>query len=305
MLTEETLQRNVPLAPYTTFGIGGTADYFVIASDRDTLIQAITFARKKHLPLFILGCGANILIGDKGFRGLVIKNEAKEIKKSPPVEGEGGGLLSIGSGTIVADLITQTQEQGLSGLEHFAGIPSTIGGAIWQNLHFLSPERDRTVFISEIITGGEVFTKDNQIKTVDNAYFKFGYDTSSIHTNGDIVLSVTLCLLSLDPQIIKQRMEANLKWRREKHHEWATTKSAGSIFKKIEGVGAGRLIDKVGLKGHRIGGAEISPHHANFIMNTGGATAQNVMDIIHLVQKKVKEETGFLLEPEITFVGEF
>lgn len=298
----KTLQKNIPLAPFTTFGIGGPADYFLVVTTKEELILAVRLAREQQWPIFILGCGANILIGDKGFRGLVIKNESRDIQIE---EIEGKISLIAQSGAVIGDLIELCRQKGLSGFEHFAGIPSTVGGAIWQNLHFLSPERDKTIYIGSIVSGGEVITRDGEVIHVNHEYFAFGYDTSSIHHTHEVVLSITFSMTHESKHIIDDRIAANLKWRAQKHPESAVNKSAGSVFKKIEGYGAGRLIDQVGMKGFRLGQAEISPQHANFIMNRGGAKAKDVRELITLVQKKVHEKFGLMLEPEITFVGEF
>lgn len=308
MNIQQQFQKDILLAPFTTFGIGGPADYFFVARSTDALANAIQWARENTIDFFILGKGANILIGDKGFRGLVIKNEANkiEMQSGKAVEPQNKNvLLTAESGVFIEDLITMTAKKGLSGLEHYAGIPSTLGGAMWQNLHFYSPDRTRTVFIAEIVKGATIFTTDNKKKTVTRKYFQYGYDFSILHKVKDIVLDVTLELMSEDKKVIQERIQANVKWRKEKHPEWAEERSAGSIFKNIPNHGAGRLVDKVGLKGKRIGGAEIAPTHANFIVNAGNATAKDVRALISLAQETVEKELGLQLEPEIRFVGEF
>ena len=306
------------LAPYTTFGIGGPADCFVVARSENELIEAIHFAKEKNIPFFILGTGANILIGDKGFRGLVIKNEANKSEVSKETE-ERKVFLTAESGATIAELIKITQEKGLSGLEHFAGIPSSVGGALWQNLHFLNPDRSRTVFIGDIlesavilgIEGTSESTASDSGRTpfarmmVDCDYFQFGYDSSSLHSTHDVVLSATFALTAEDPKVITERINANLAWRAAKHPANAVKTSAGSIFKKIEGHGAGRLIEQVGLKGYHMGGAKISDEHANFIINEHGASAKDVRNLVDLVTKKVKNELGLDMQIEISFVGEF
>src|SRR5690606_38737886 len=152
---------------------------------------------------------------------------------------------------------------GLPGLEHYVGIPSTVGGALWQNLHFLSPppERERTMFIEEVLLEAEILTPEGERKVVDNAYFDFGYDYSTLHVSGDVVLSATFQLQEADETRMRAVMAANLAWRHERHPPLDTEPSAGSIFKKIEGIGAGRLIDWCGLKGTRIGGAMVTERH--------------------------------------------
>lgn len=295
------VQHNVPLAGYTTFGIGGSADYFVIASSQEEIQEAVTFAKEKGIPFFILGKGANILVGDKGFRGMVIKNEAKTANIS-------GNTLYAESGAIIADLIELTCEKGLSGLEHFAGIPSSVGGALWQNLHFLNPQRTETVYIGGILEKAEILKTDKEpltSETVGNTYFHFSYDFSSLHESRDVVLSATFVLTPKPKEEIQQTIAANLLWRSQKHPEHAENNSAGSVFKKIDKYGAGRLIEQVGLKGKQIGGAKISEKHANFIVNTGTASAQDVRELIALAQTTVKKELDLTLVPEISFIGEF
>ncbi|HSW89063.1 MAG TPA: UDP-N-acetylmuramate dehydrogenase [Candidatus Saccharimonadales bacterium] len=299
------IKKNIILAPYTTFHIGGPADFFVKAINTNDLTTAVSWARGKGIPFFILGQGANILISDRGFRGLVIKNEANK------VEFLENNLVRAESGAIIADMIEQTAALDMSGLEHYAGIPSSLGGALWQNLHFLSPDRASTMFIADILENARLLRfaeyefEPIKEETVDKTYFKFGYDYSILHDTRDVVLSATLQLQKKDTVEIRHTIDENIAWRKAKHPTDATKKSAGSVFKKIEGHGAGRLIEKVGLKGKRIGGALISEQHANFIINAGNATAKDVRDLISLAQSEVKKVTGLSLEPEISFIGEF
>ena len=207
----------------------------------------------------------------------------------------------------MARLIPQAVERGLSGLEHYVGIPSTVGGAVWQNLHFLSPApaRERTMFIAEVFDTAELLTHDGQRKVVDRDYMKFGYDTSTLHKQRDIALAVTFQLEPGDTAVMHRIMQENLSWRGGKHPWLEYHPSAGSIFKKIEGVGAGRLIDQVGLKGFRHGDAQISHIHANIMVNLGKATAKDVRELIAIAQTKVREQFGQNLETEIGFIGEF
>lgn len=292
------LQRDVVLAPLTTYRIGGPADYFVEVHDKGALAQAVTAARTSGMPWFLLGTGANILIGDKGFRGLVIHNHADTTTMDGP-------LLTAESGATIRDLIALTTDAGLSGLEHFAGIPSSVGGAIWQNLHFLAPDRTRTVFIEEVVDHAEILDADNQRRTVDCAFFEFGYDDSRLHHEDIVVLDVTFRLTPATSEAIRSQAQANLQWRAERQPPVETHPSCGSVFQKIEGVGAGRLIDQAGLKGYRIGGAQISPKHANFLVNVGDATARDVLDLAALAQQRVEAETGYRLKMEISLIGEF
>ena len=293
--------RQVPLAPFTTFKIGGPADFFFEARTANELAHAVTFAREQRMPHFVLGLGANILVGDKGFRGLVIRNAAAAFRFGAD------GRLWAESGAVIKDLIQESAQLGWRGLEHYVGIPSTVGGAIWQNLHFLSPapERERTMFIAEVFESCEILSEEGDRKTVGPDYVKFGYDDSVFHHRRDIVLATTFRLQRGETADMHRVMQENLSWRGGKHPWLDWHPSAGSIFKKIDGVGAGRLIDQCGLKGHRVGNAQISHIHANILVNLGHATASDVRGLIAQAQKAVKERFGQDLQVEIGFVGEF
>jgi UDP-N-acetylmuramate dehydrogenase len=295
------LHGHVPLAPYTTFRIGGPADLLYDATSADELANAVVLARTIGVPYFLLGTGANILVGDRGFRGVVIRNLARAMRFLEP------DRLWAESGAIVHDLIVASIERQLSGLEHFVGIPSTLGGALWQNLHFLSPApaRERTMFLEEVVESVELLGIDNERTTVGREHMKFGYDTSILHYSGDIALAATLRLAAADANDMHRVMQENLSWRGARHPWLEIHPSAGSIFKKIEGVGAGRLVDQCGLKGYRVGDAQISYIHANIILNLGHATAADVRAIIDHAQQTVATRLGYALEPEIMFVGEF
>ncbi len=296
------VHRDVPLAPMTTFRIGGPADLFVSAQSADVLCTTLASARAAQIPVFLLGKGANILVADKGVRGLVVRCDI-------------GGIDFLGDGRVRAgagvetyhDLIEATVARGLGGLHHFVGIPSTVGGALWQNLHFLSPApaRDRTVFIEEVIESAELYTEEGERRSVGVDYFEFGYDDSILHHRDDIVLSATFRLEPSEPKQLRQVIRENLEWRDARHPDLWLYPCAGSIFQKIEGIGAGRLIDECGLKGHVYGSAQIFHKHANIIVNLGAATAAEVRVLIDLAQDTVLRELGHSLKPEIQFVGEF
>lgn len=292
---------NAPLAPYTTFQIGGPADWLYDATSADDLAAAITAAREADLPWFVLGLGANVLIGDRGFRGLVIRNRAVAHRIGRD------GVLWSESGAVVQDLVLETVRDGWSGLEHYIGIPSTVGGALWQNLHFLSPapERERTMFISDVFLECEILSQEGERKVVDANYIQFGYDDTVFHHRRDVVLSARFRLAKGDPFRLHQILQENLSWRGSRHPWLGIHPSAGSIFQKIEGVGAGRLIDQCGLKGFRVGDAQISHIHANIMVNLGRATAADVRALIAHAQRAVQDKFGYELKPEIGFIGEF
>lgn len=292
------LERNKPLAPFTTYQIGGPADLFVEVYTIDELTHALLAARRKDIPFFLLGCGANILVTDKGFRGLIIRNLANKVTFLD------NGRVLAESGATVAHLIEQCMNRELSGLEHFIGIPSTVGGALWQNLHFLSADRQRTLFIEEIVLSSHILTEEGQHRTVQVDYFQFGYDQSILQKHQDAVLDVTFQLSAKRKDEIQIVMDENKAWRNAKQPQLSEYPSCGSVFKKIKGIGAGRLIEQAGLKGARIGNAEVSKKHANFIVNTGNARAADILQLIKYVQEAVKRKLGYTLETEITIIGE-
>lgn len=296
------VERNVGLSSLTTFHIGGPADLMFRAKTADQLVSVIQCARQNGIPHFLLGSGANILVGDGGYRGLVIRCEVDGIDF---VEDDavcaGAGVQSF------PDLIDATVARGLGGLHHFVGIPSTVGGALWQNLHFLSPapDRERTLFIAQILESAEILTEAGERRTVGVEYFEFGYDKSVLHHRDDVVLAATFRLEPTPVDELRRVMRENLAWRDDRHPDLWLYPSAGSVFQKIDGIGAGRLIDECGLKGHVHGGAGIFHKHANIIVNLGGATASDVRYLMELARETVARQTGHELVTEIGLVGEF
>lgn len=298
------LERGVALAPYTTFKIGGPADLLYRARTPDELAAAVTAARELEVPFFLLGLGANILVGDGGFRGLVIRNEVEGIEFLDDVR------VRAGSGAkVYIDLIHATVSRGLGGLHHYVGIPSTVGGAVWQNLHFLSPppERERTMFIEEVVEGATILSEEGEVRRVDRGYFQFGYDFSVLHVRRDVVLDVTFRLDPAPEHELREVIRENLQWRDDRHPDLWLYPSAGSVFQKLEGIGAGRLVDQVGLKGHvhPSGRAQIFHRHANIMVNLGGAKARDIRELIDLAQTTVQRELGYELKTEIGMIGEF
>lgn len=294
--------QDVALAPYTTFRIGGPADVCVEVDDADTLAAAVQLLREEGIPWFLLGCGANILVADAGFRGVVLRAtlRATRWREDDLLEAEAGAR-------VFPDLIDASVARGMGGLHHFVGIPSTVGGALWQNLHFLSPApaRERTLFISEILESAEILDEEGHRRTVDVDHFAFGYDDSILHHTDEIVLSARFRLSPEPVEELRRTMRENLAWRDERHPDLWLYPSAGSVFKKIDGIGAGRLIDECGLKGTVYGGAGIFHKHANIIVNLGGATAAEVRHLMELARETVARETGYTLEPEISLVGQW
>lgn len=303
VLEPSRLSRAVPLAPYTTFRIGGPADLYYEATTAEDLAAAVTAARDRDVPWFLLGVGANILVGDRGVRGLVIHNRAARVD----VHADDRRIVAESGAVVFPDLIETAVRARLSGLEHYVGIPSTVGGALWQNLHFLSPPpaRERTMFIEEVLEESEILSQEGERRRVGRDYYEFGYDDSILHRRRDVVLTATFRLEPGEPDRMREIIDANLDWRRQRHPPLDFEPSAGSIFRKIEGIGAGRLIDECGLKGTTVGGAMVTHRHANIVINRGHATAADVRRLIDHVRAVVERETGHRLEPEISFVGEF
>ncbi len=299
-LSADRLERDVPLAPMTTFRIGGPADLLYRARTPDELAVAVGTARELGIPHHLIGVGANILVADAGVRGLVIRNEVAG------VEWLDDRTVRVGAGVeVFPDLIVETVDRGRGGLHHFVGIPSTVGGALWQNLHFLSPDRSRTCFIEEVTLGAEILAQEGDRRRVGVEYFAFGYDDSILHHRDDVVLTADFRLDPAPVEELRAVMRENLRWRDDRHPDLWLYPSAGSIFQKIEGVGAGRLIDECGLKGHVHGRAGIFHRHANIVVNLGGASAAEVRHLIDLARETVLRETGYDLRTEIGFLGDF
>ncbi len=282
----------------TTLGVGGPAELLARPQCAQDLVAIIEWALDGGVPWYVLGTGANIVVGDGGMRGLVIRNEACSVSVD-------NNRMTAESGSVFRDLILCALEHGLSGIEHFVGIPSTLGGAMWQNLHFLSPDRSRTVYIEEVVERARIYIPGEGVRTVGVEHFAFGYDESVLQHTNQVVLDVTMRLSPAPHAQIREVMWANAEWRAQRHPPMAHECSVGSIFRKIEGEGAGRLIDRAGLKGMRVGGMMVSPVHANFIVNTGGGTAAQLRELVELVQRRVAEHCGLHLQTEVTFVGDF
>lgn len=292
MKVPEFIQRKVVLAPYTSFRVGGPADYFAQVGNLSELRQAISFAKTRHLDVFVLGKGTNLLVSDKGFRGLVIKL-SKEFSKIL-VEGE---EVVAGGATQLALVSSAAARNSLSGLEWAAGIPGTVGGAVKMNAgaHGFS--------ISDVIKSILIFDVESEsLKKLWRHEAGFSYRSSNIEQS-EIVLEATFLLKSGDSERIKKMIESYFRERKSKQP--IQQRTAGSVFKNPPGDFAGRMIEACGLKGLRIGDAGISEIHANFIVNYGNASAEDIYNLIKKVQQEVYDRFQVMLEPEIVFLGEF
>lgn len=306
------IKRNVSLKNYTTFRIGGPAKYFFTAKNKQDLITVLKWAENNNLPFFILGGGSNLLVSDKGFEGIAIKmkNEKCKVKnhneKLKIIEVEAGCKLNV--------IVELTAEQGLTGLEWAKGIPGTVAGAIRGNITAFGKE------IKDIIKNVEVLDVSKlKIMNFKPKDCKFGFEETVFKKNKDlIILSAVFQLKKGERKKIKEKMNYYLNYRKERHPK---EPSAGCCFKnckvKIKNknllkkfpelkefnkrgeIPSSYLIDKAGFKGKRVGGAEISRKHANFIVNQGGAKAEDVLKLISLIKKEIKKKFGIRLEEEI------
>ncbi|MCK4473967.1 UDP-N-acetylmuramate dehydrogenase [Candidatus Parcubacteria bacterium] len=286
-------RKNVSLAKYTTFKIGGPAKYFYIAKTKQDLIKAIKAAKELGLPFFVLGGGSNLLVLDKGFDGLVIKCQMSNVNFLPL---KAGFKIVAGAGLPLGKLVSASAEKSLTGLEWAVGIPGTVGGAIRGNSGAFEKS------ISNIVKEVEVLeiTEDNspQIKILKNKDCKFQYrDSIFKHNSNLIILSAEIQLKKGDKKEIQKKIKEHLEQR--KKTQPLGFPSAGSIFKNPEGFSAGELIEKCGLKGKKINGAQISEIHSNFIVNLGDAKAKDVEKLIKLIKQKVKQKFGIVLKQEI------
>jgi len=294
-----------PLSRHTTSRIGGPADLFVEATSADDLGELVRLARRYLVPVFILGGGANILVSDTGMRGLVILNKARRL------EFLGGGRVRAESGVLLPTLARECIAHGLSGLEWAIGVPGTVGGAIVGNAG--AHGRDTAADVEQVWILGP----DNNVRVWTKEELQFEYRSSRIKREGRerggegerelggtryVVLAAELELAQGSRAQLEARAAEFNEYRRRTQPPGA---SIGSMFKNPPGDAAGRLIDAAGLKGTRIGMAQISTLHANFFLNLGGATAHEVKTLIHLARTRVRERFGVELELEIELVGKW
>ena len=312
---------NEPLSKHTYFKIGGPARIFFEAKNIDDLRLALKTATELKIPFVILGGGANILVSDEGFGGLVIKNRADGIKLvgiKGIIDKRGKGIKSAqvwcASGTLMNQLARFTIDQGLGGLEFLLSVPGTVGGGLKINAHY---EVEKGEFLGGRLVSAVLFDpKNGEEKTVDSKYFEFGYDKSKIQETAEIVLEALFKLETIeDKSAIWQKVMAAVKRRNEEQPIGVAC--SGCIFRNITDADANRLftpnlttstgyiIEKLGLKGTRIGGAQISEKHANYILNVNNAEAGDVLKLIHLIKQKAKENLSLDLVEEIFYVGDF
>lgn len=326
------IKNNLSLKEYTTWGIGGEAEFLVEAKTKEEILQAVEWAKKKNLAVTILGKGSNVLIPDKGLKGLLIINQSKNIQflgetktldKKKFVEAnykthgekfykiddlkisENGkkSLVNFDSGVNLAIAIQKTLQNNLVGLQWFAGIPSTVGGALYNNIHGADKHFSDYFYSAEVL-----HIESGKVEEKFEDFFEFAYDHSILKKEKDlIVLSVTLQLFLSDDEATEKAKNIAQEWIKRKSLQ--PRKTAGCIFKNLREddakrlnfptSSAGYLIEKLGLKGHKIGGAKISEYHANFVENVDQAKAEDVKKIIEKIRTEVKSKYGIDLELEI------
>ncbi len=312
-LGPDRLKLNEPLAKHTYFKLGGPADLFYEAKTKDELASAVQSAILYKVPYLVIGGGSNILVTDVGFRGLVIKNKTTGISLKGFAGGVEKGKLDLKEAIISADsgvpanlLIRYTLDQGLSGLEDMLGLPGTVGGAVYNNSHHLDK------LWGDHIIEVEYIDQEGKIKKYTQKDLQFDYDYSIFHKTKEVILSASFQLKRGDKDALWEISNAAVKRR-------ATTQplgvpSSGCMFKNIPLADAmrigtpdtiqsvGYLLDKAGLKGLRVGGASVSEVHANFIVNDGTATSQDVLDLVKLIKTKIKSKFGVDLTEEVIII---
>ncbi len=311
----EKIRVNEPMSAHTTFKIGGPAEYYLPIDSVEELVHASKLANELEIPVFIFGGGSNVIVADHGIKGLVIKNNCRgfEItsmkgKVKDKKIGIDHALVYAEAGVIMNQLVRFAIEHGLSGLEYQLGLPGTVGGAIYMNSNF--PRKQS--YVGDSLHSAKIVTKEGDIKEVDKSYFQFGYDKSILQTTGEVVLSAVFRLLPMDVKMLWDRGMEALHYRNDTQPKGA---SAGCTFRNIsiadamsasipeKITSAGFLIDRAGLKGKKIGDAMISDLHANFILNTGNAKAEDVVSLVTLMKESVYKKFGVHLALEVKTAG--
>ncbi len=290
-IPEDRLFRDEPMHRHTTFRVGGRASLYVRVASSDELIQVINTAKSTSTDFFLIGNGSNLLVSDEGFDGIII-----ELGESMSEINVCGNKLTCESGALLSRISSVAAKNALEGLEFASGIPGTLGGGLAMNAGAYGGELATVVETVCVLD-----PTDMSIKTYEDSELNFGYRQSRIKSEGLIVILATLNLKAGDEETIRERIAEYSKRRRDKQPlEYA---SAGSTFKRPEGQYAGALIEAAGLKGLTVGGAEVSRKHAGFVINKGGATAKDIYELIGIVQKRVLNNSGILLEPEVIMLG--
>jgi UDP-N-acetylmuramate dehydrogenase len=295
------VRTNVALAPFTTFHVGGPAEWLIETHNSDELLSALRLARDSGVPVTMLGGGSNVLVADRGVRGLVVRPRGGEISA------EGADGVRADAAVTINGLVRWTINHGHAGLEAWAGTPGTVGGAVFGNAHFGGR------LIGELVTDVRLASREGTTVDVPTAQMAFGYDRSRLQDSGEILLSARFRVSPGEPASLRTTARASLAFR--KRTQPLDTPSAGCIFQNPEpgrdhvpdGIpwSAGALVDRAGLKGASIGGARVSATHGNFIVNDGQATASDIKQLIDRCRSIVRERFGVELREEIVYLGSF
>ena len=291
-IPESRILENESMAKHISFRVGGCADYFVSCTDRKELSSLLSFLTEEGVPHMLIGNGSNLLFRDSGYRGVIIHLEGEF--QDCEVQGD---TVIAGSGKLLSSVSSLAAKSGLAGMEFASGIPGSIGGAIYMNAGAYGGE------MKDIVTRVWLMSPDGKEETVrTGAEMKFAYRNSCLQRTGEIVTKVELKLQPEDAEAIQARIAELTEKRVQKQP--VNFPSAGSTFKRPAEGYAAALIQESGLKGVSVGGAEVSEKHSGFIINKGGATATDVLQLMDLVEKKVYEDSGIHLEPEVRIIGE-
>ncbi|SFR84070.1 UDP-N-acetylmuramate dehydrogenase [Anaeromicropila populeti] len=291
------IKKGEPLSKHTTFKIGGPADYFISPEKEESLSELIKVCNEYEIPFYVIGNGSNLLVGDNGFRGVIIEmqNQFSKIQIEP---WEGATKrITAGAGIMLSKLSGEAARNALTGLEFAAGIPGTLGGAVAMNAGAYDGE------IKDCIVSAKVMTRQGEILVLTREQLELSYRKSIIQKEGYIVIEAVFSLKNGYESAIRQKMQDFNQRRREKQP--LEYPSAGSTFKRPEGNFAGKLIMDAGLKGFRVGDMMISDKHCGFMINVGNGTAYDAVQLMNKVDIIVYEKFGVHLEPEVRLIGEF
>ena len=289
---EKNVLKDELMSGHTTFRIGGPADYFVMPSSAGEIKRIIALCLEQDVPYYIIGNGSNLLVADKGYRGVIIQifKNMKDIQ----VEGEN---IRAQAGALLSKVAAAAYEAGLEGFEFGSGIPGTLGGAVRMNAGAYGGE------MKQVLKSAEVLTPEGEVLTLPVEEMKMGYRTSIVSRMDYVVLGAEIALREGNKEEIRAKMD-ELKEKRVSKQPLEFG-SAGSTFKRPEGYFAGKLIEDAGLRGFRVGNAQVSEKHCGFVINRGGATAREVAELMEAVARRVEENSGVRLEPEVKKIGEF
>ncbi|MDO4292781.1 MAG: UDP-N-acetylmuramate dehydrogenase [Eubacteriales bacterium] len=292
IIPEERILEEEPMSRHTTFRVGGPAQYLATAESPEELGALFACCRRENVPFFLLGNGSNLLVGDRGFRGVVIR-----LGKSFSGVKADGQRLTAGAGALLSQAARTALDHGLSGMEPLSGIPGTVGGAVRMNAGAYGRE------MAELVETAEVMDAEGRRYVLSGKELAFGYRDSAVRRKALTVLGATFFLEEASPEQIAARMREFAERRREKQP--LEYPSAGSTFKRPEGYYAGKLIMDAGLRGFCLGGAQVSEKHCGFIVNKGNATAADIAGLIRETADIVQKRFQVTLEPEVIFLGDF